>query len=136
MDNTEEALLKFHHDILWWKSIIEYTETEISFTNRLLNSNAFEPNNLNLFENLQKFKHQIQTETRQLNNLKIEIEGHRQKMEGMIECDDLSCDVSYLKNHELMKNKFEVFFKNFSEHMSKIFNYTGSILKTKPGKSG
>ncbi|MGB8704241.1 MAG: hypothetical protein WCD31_04365 [Gillisia sp.] len=132
MDNTEE-LLKFHKDLLWWTYMIDFAETEIIFIHKLLNSAAFESKNPNLFEKLQIFKDQIQKETGELGNLKVEIQEHRKKMEGMIECDDLSCDTLYLKNHELMKKKFEIFFKNFSEYMSKILNYTGSILKTKSG---
>jgi hypothetical protein len=131
LDNTtEESLLKFHRDVLWWKSIIEFTETEVSFINRLLNSNAFDANHPNIFEKLDKFKHQIKTETRELKNLKEIIESHDNKMRGMIECDDLSCDAVYLENHESLKIHFEKFLKSFFEYKSKVFNYTGSILKS------
>ena len=130
LDNThEDSLLKFHQDVLWWKSIIEFTETEISFINRLLNSDAFEANHPNIFEKLHKFKHQIKTETRELKNIKEVIDGHENKMRGMIECEDLSCDTAYLENHESLKAHFKKFFKNFSEYKSRVFNYTGSILK-------
>ena len=130
LDNTaEEYLLKFHRDVIWWKTIIEFTETEVSFINRLLNSNVFDVNHPNIFENLKKFKHQIKTLTRELNNIKEIIEGHDNKMRGMIECDDLSCDAAYLENHESLKMVFEKFFKNFSEYKSRVFNYTGSMLK-------
>jgi len=130
LDNThEDSLLKFHRDVLWWKSIIEFTETEISFINRLLNSNAFDVKHPNIPENLHKFKHLIKTETRELNNIKEIIEGHDNKMIGMIDCDNLSCDAAYLENHESLKNHFEKFFKNYSEYKSRVFNYTGSMLK-------
>jgi hypothetical protein len=125
----EEALLKFHRDVLWWKSIIKYTETEILFINRLLNSKVFNVKQPNIFENLQKFKHQLKIETRLLNELKEIIEGHDNKMRGMIDCDDLSCDEAYLENHESLRIKFEKFFKIYSEYKSKIYNYTGSLLK-------
>jgi len=130
LNNThEDSLLKFHRDVLWWKSIIEFTETEISFINRLLNSNAFDVKHPDIPENLHKFKHQIKTETRELNNIKEIIEGHDNKMIGMIDCDNLSCDAAYLENHESLKNHFEKFFKNYSEYKSRVFNYTGSMLK-------
>lgn len=130
LDNTnEDALLKFHRDVLHWKSLVEFMEGEITFINRLLNSNAFETTHDHLFEKLHTFKHQIKTETRELKNLKKLIDGHDTKMRGMIECDDLSCDVAYLSNHESLKVHFEKFLKNFFEYKLRVYNYTGSILK-------
>ncbi|MFI0431119.1 hypothetical protein [Mariniflexile sp. HMF6888] len=128
-DNTTEgALLKCHRDVLWWKSMVEFIEIEITFINRLLNSNVFETTHANVFETLDTFKHQIKTETRALKNLKEIIDGHEIKMRGMLECDDLSCDAVYLSNHESLKVHFEKFLKNFFEYKTKVYNYIGSIL--------
>lgn len=130
LDNTnEEALLKFHRDVLHWKSMIDLMEGEITFINRLLNSNAFETTHANVFEKLHTFKHQIKTETRELKNLKKIIESHDTKMRGIIECEELSCDAAYLNNHESLKVHFEKFLINFFEYKLRVYNYTGSILK-------
>ncbi|MDB9720429.1 hypothetical protein OAA67_00980 [Winogradskyella sp.] len=126
---NEESLSKFHQDVLWWKLNIQFVETEILFINRLINSAAFEQDIPNLFEQLDKFKHQIKTETRALENLKEDVNNHDGKMQNMAECEDLFCDAVYLKNHDTLKIHFERFFKSFGELKSKIFNYTGSILK-------
>lgn len=129
-DNTpEDTLLKCHRDVLWWKSMVEYTETEIIFINKLLNSNAFETTHDTVFEIINTFKNQIKTETKALKNLKEIIDGHDIKMRGMMECDDLSCDAVYLSNHESLKVHFEKFLKDFFEYKLKIYNYIGSILK-------
>ncbi len=127
MDN-KDVLLRLNNEVLWWKAQIGFVETDILFINRLLNSNAFD-DNPNLFENLQKFGHQIKIEMRQLNNIKLEIDSYQNKLEGLKECDDLSCDATYVKNQELMKNNFEMFLKNFSDFKLKVFNYTGCILR-------
>jgi hypothetical protein len=128
-DTTEDALQKCHRDVLWWKSMVGFIETEITFINKLLNSNAFETTHANVFEKIDTFKHQIRTESRELKNLKEIVDDHENKMRGMIECDDLSCDAVYLSNHESLKVHFEKFLKNFSEYKSKIYNYIGSVLK-------
>ncbi len=127
-NTTENALQKCHRDVLWWKSMVEFIETEITFINRLLNSNTFETTHANAFETLDTFKHQIKTETRALKNLKEIIDGHENKMRGMLECDDLSCDAVYLSNHESLKIHFEKFLKHFFEYKLKVYNYIGRVL--------
>jgi hypothetical protein len=127
--SNEESLSKFHQDVLWWKLNIQFAETEILFVNRLLNSSAFKQNIPNIFERLEQFKHHIKTETRALKNLKQDVNNHNSKMQNMAECEDLFCDAVYLKNHDMLKIHFEQFSKCFGELKSKIFNYTGPILK-------
>lgn len=129
LENTQEELLKeFHHDILRWKSIIGYKENEIQFINRLLNSNAFKETTPSLFEKLQHFKHEIKTKTREVKNLKKEINEYEDKLKGILECQDISCDTYFLDNHKALKDRFEEFYINFNEYKTKVFNYTGGIL--------
>ena len=128
---NQESLSKFHQDVLWWKLNIQFAETEILFVQRLLSSSAFEKQIPNLFERLEKFKHQIQTETRALENLKKDVYNHDSHMQNMAECEDLFCDATYLKHHDMLKMHFEQVFKNFGHLKTKIFNFTGSILKNK-----
>jgi hypothetical protein len=129
--SNEATLSNFHQDVLWWKLNIQFIETEIHLINRLLSSSAFEQQVPNLFERLEKFKHQIRTETRALENLKEDVNNHNSKMQNIAECEDPFCDAMYLKNHDKLKMHFEQFSKNFGKLKSKIFNYTGSILKNK-----
>lgn len=127
--NTQEELLKaFHQDAQWWKSIIGFIETDTQFIDRLLNSNAFKENTPNLFERLQQFKHEIATKTRETKNFKKEIENYEDKLKGILECEDISCDTYYLENHKDLKGRFEKFYENFNNYKTSVFNYTGSIL--------
>lgn len=129
LENTQEEMLKeFHHDTLRWKSMIGYKETEIIFINRLLNSNAFKETTPNLFEKLQHFKQEIATKTREFRNLKMEINEYEDKLKGILECQDVSCDTYYLENHKELKDRFEEFYIDFNEYKTEVFNYTGSIL--------
>lgn len=129
LENTQEELLReFHRDTLRWKSMIGYKENEIIFIKRLLNSNAFKETTPNLFEKLQHFKHEIETKTREVKNLKKEINAYEDKLNGILECQDIACDTYYLENHKDLKNRFEEFYTDFNEYKTKVFNYTGRIL--------
>ncbi len=126
-NTPEEILTEFHRDTLSWKSIIGFKENEILFLNRLLNSKAFKETP-NLYERLEKFKHELKTRTREVKNLKKDIEEYEAKLKGILECDDISCDTYYLENHQQFRDDFDQFYTDFNLFKSKVFNLTGSVL--------
>lgn len=129
LENTQEEMLRaFHHDTLRWKSMIGYKEKEIIFINRLLNSDAFQETTPNLFEKLQHFKHELATKTREIKNLKKEINEYEDTLRGILECQDISCDTYYLENHKDLKDRFEELYTDFNEYKTTVYNYTGSLL--------
>tara|TARA_R110000744_G_scaffold82351_8_gene161844 strand:+ start:940 stop:1359 length:420 start_codon:yes stop_codon:yes gene_type:complete len=128
--NTQEELLQaFHDDAKWWRFTIGLIEYEIQFIDRLLKANIFIENTPNLFERLQEFMHVIKTKTRETKNLKKELTEYEDRLRGILECQDLSCDTYYLENHKALKERFELFYKDFNLYKIKVFNFTGSVLK-------
>jgi len=128
--NTDEEILnEFHNNTILWNSMIGYMETEILFINRLLNSNVFKDTTPNLFEKLQAFKHEIKTKTRETTNFKKEIHEYGDALKGILECQDISCDTFFLENHAALKNRFEEFYTRFNDYKTRVFNYTGGVLK-------
>lgn len=127
---SEKELKDFHLDTLDWKSSIQFIETEIQFIKQLLNSYVFEPNTPNLFERLQEFKSQIEDVETKIQTIHLEIRKHESELGGMLECDTVSCDTAYYKEHNRLKNQFNDFYKKFRELKSKIFTYAGGVLKS------
>ena len=127
--NTQEELLTaFHHDAQWWKLILGYIETETQFIDQLLNAHIYKENTPNLFERLQKFKHEIKTRARETKNLKKEIAEYEDKLQGILECQDISCDTFYLENHKELKGRFEEFYTGLNDYKARVFNYIGGML--------
>ena len=127
--SNEELISILHKDVVCWKLNLEFAETKILFINRLLNSSAFKQQIPNLFERLEQFKLQIRTETSALENLKEDVNNYESKIQNLAECEHLFCDADYLKNLDILKTQFEQFSKTLGDLSSKIFNYTGAILK-------
>ncbi|MCM4171995.1 hypothetical protein DHD32_10925 [Arenibacter sp. TNZ] len=126
-NTPEEVLTEFQKDTLWWKSIIGYKESEILFLYRVLNSKSFkEKPNLN--EPLEKFKHELQTNTREVNNLKKTLNQYEVKLKGILECDTIRCETFYVENHQLFKDNFDKFYTDFNEFKTKVYNLTGGLL--------
>lgn len=128
-NSDQEILTEFHNDTLLWISMLGYMENDLQFINRLLNSKAFKDKVPNLFERLQNYLHEMKTKTRELKNFKKEINEYGVKLKGILECQDISCDTFYLENHRTLKNRFEKFYTEFNDYKTRIFNYTGGILR-------
>lgn len=128
---TEARLKDFHFEMLTWKSSLQFIEGEIKFINQLLNSYVFEPNTPNLFERLQEFKKQIKTAQTELEDIYLEISKQESELGGMMECDTMSCDIFYKDKHHSLKEKFDLFYKNYQFFKTKVFGYAGGVLKKK-----
>ena len=127
--NTQEELLTaFHHDAQWWKLILGYIETETRFIEQLLNAHIYKENTPNLFERLQKFRQEIETRVKETKNLKKEIAEYEDKLQGILECQDISCDTFYLENHKELKDRFEEFYTGINDYKTRVFNYIGGML--------
>lgn len=126
-NTPEEILTEFQKDTLRWKSIIGYKESEILFLYRVLSSKSFKERP-NLYERMEKYKHELQANTREVKNLKKAISEYEAKLKGILECDVISCDTYYLENHQLFKDNFDKFYTDFNEFKTKVFNITGGLL--------
>ncbi|WP_109299396.1 hypothetical protein [Aquimarina sp. AU474] len=128
-NSKEKDLKEMHFDALEWKSTLQFIEEEMLFINQLLHSYVFEPTTPNLFERLQEFKLEIKNIEKQKEKLHEEIQKHENQLSGVFECDTISCDHYYYKEHEILKKHFSNFYKRFRMLKSEVFGYTGGILK-------
>ncbi len=127
--NTQEELLTaFLHDAQWWKSALGYIETETRFIDQLLNAHIYKENTPNLFERLQKFKHEIETIGRETKNLKKEIAEYEDRLQGFLKRQDISSDTDYLEKLMELKDRFEEFYTGLNDYKSRVFNYIGGML--------
>lgn len=127
--NTKEELLTaFHKDVQWWRTTVGYFETEVQFMEQLLRAKQFKENAPNLFERLQQFKQEIGTRRAEIKNLKKELELYEDSLQGILECQDISCDIYYLENHKGLKMRFQKCYTNFNTYKAGVFAYIEGVL--------
>lgn len=127
-NESHDILKEFHEDTLRWKSIIGYTENEILFLTKLLNSKAFKGSTPNLYEKLEIFKKDLKAITEETKKLKKEVMEYLIDLKGMMECEDIQCDTFYSDSHKRFKKSFENYFLDFNEYKAQVFNITGGVL--------
>jgi hypothetical protein len=120
---------ELYRDTKRWKSSFQFTANEMLFLERLLNSYVFEPNTPNLFERLLDYQERLKRTISKKTEVTDRIRRHENKLGGMLECTDSSCDLEYYRNHEQLKAEVVSFCEDFRQLKSEIFNYAGGILK-------
>ncbi|HSP12925.1 MAG TPA: hypothetical protein VLO29_10410 [Salegentibacter sp.] len=114
----------------WLHEIFNATE-HIRFLRKFLVADIFSDSQLNMFEMFEEFKKRLETYRMESINLNQEVHNHRFDLEGMRECDDISCESFYREQHYQLKIKFTDFITGLKDLQSQIFNYTGDLLITK-----
>lgn len=122
---------QFHQDVKVWKSNVALASDEIQFIENLTHSYIFEPSSPNLYERLEHYKTEVSKIKVLLKSIEVLLVKHDVELSGMLECDTVSCDVFFEKKHLTIKEQYRQFIDSYNKTKSEIFNYCGTILKTK-----
>lgn len=114
-----------------WKSDLNFLEVEANFIKQLLNSYVFVPNTPNLFERLQSFLERTEICVKHKQEVGTMITKHEKVLGGMLECRDETCDFSYYRLHENIRETVLKCMHTFRILKSEVFNYAGNILKNR-----
>ncbi len=114
-----------------WKSDLNFLEVEANFIKQLLNSYVFVPNTPNLFERLQSFLERTEICVKHKEEVGTMITKHEKVLGGMLECRDETCDFSYYRLHENIRETVLQCMHTFRVLKSEVFNYAGNMLKNR-----
>lgn len=112
-----------------WRNILSYISEEINFLNLFLTADIFRKNVLNLYEKLQIFYNDLQEFKRENLDLVKEVHNHRYDIEGILECEDIGCEVFYHDEHLKLEKKVNELDEKFRKFKLEIFSYTGNNLR-------
>ena len=112
-----------------WKERLSYFNEEVHFLNLYLGADIFQRNILNLYERLQLFYDELQSFREENLELIREVHNHRYDIEGILECEDISCEVFYHKEHLKLEQRILLFAQKFRKFKLSIYSYTGGHLR-------
>ena len=127
-DGSTEELQK--ETDAWLHEVFNVTE-HIRFLSKFLVADIFRAGQPNMYEMFESFKKKLENYRTGIFRLNQEVHNHKFDLEGMRECDDISCETFYRVQHSELKEKFTKFITGFKDLQSQIFNYTGDLLITK-----
>tara|TARA_R110002051_G_scaffold212635_4_gene277738 strand:+ start:2067 stop:2480 length:414 start_codon:yes stop_codon:yes gene_type:complete len=129
--NQNNKVDVLYADCKYWISAFKFTQDEIAFITKLLDSYVFEPNTPNLFERLQDYLKRLEQIKIENTRVKKRVIDHENKLGGMLECVDDACDLTFYNKHNLIKAEVTNCNEVFKVLKADIFNYAGGILKSK-----
>lgn len=126
---NEKTMEELQADTVHWDFLFQSNTEEMFFLKQLLTSNVFENNIPKLFENLQNFF----TELEDLKEEKIELHevlrNHKNDLNGMMECEDISCESFYYSQHKVLANRIQDHLLRFQKLKIAIFKFCAPLLK-------
>ncbi len=129
-ENTEQL----QQETEKWIDRLYYSAEILRFFSKFLKAPIFKIEH-QVFEKLEKFKIQLEETRLELHELNTLVYNHRSDLEGMRECDDVSCDVFYQEQHEELQKKVVAFLKYFRQFQLDILNYTENLLPPAPSQN-
>jgi len=112
-----------------WKDQLSYAAEEIHFLEKFLDADIFQKNILNLYEKLQVYAGQLENFKSDNIELSMEVHNNRYDIEGMLECEDIGCEIFYHDEHLKLEQRVLDFLKNFSHFKLEVFSYSAGLLR-------
>jgi len=120
-NDKEVQYLNLERDVALWRNKLKFVADEIAFYLLLLGSSLIEKthsNNIDANYLLKEFNN-----LKEINEFYMNTGRHFQnKLQGMVECDDIQCDNAYLHSYLLFKNKLE-------KHLDEVRNIKQSTFQ-------
>lgn len=111
-----------------WKLAMASVTQEMNFLNLYLRANIFEED-AELQDELDEFIDQLENAKSENFELIREIHNHRYDIEGILECEDIGCEVFYHEEHLKLEQRINNFRNDFRNFKLKVYATTGRFLK-------
>lgn len=126
---NENNIEELHADTLYWDEKFQFHSEEVSFLKSLLTAPVFKGNIPNMYEKLQEFYNELM----ELKSEKMEIQeamrNHKNDLNGMMECEDISCETFYHSQHQKLANRIIEHLNKFKQLKMEIYRFCTPLLK-------
>lgn len=126
---NEMSVEALQRDTLFWDKLLQTSTEEIQFLMRLISSDVFESAIPNLFEKLKEYSETLEDIKTDKMDLHMDIKNHKNDLNGMLECEDISCDAFYLDRHQKLADRVEEHLMRFQDLKLEIFKFSIPLLR-------
>lgn len=120
-DNNIEQLQQHALD---WDKLIQQSTDDIIFLKKLLSSDVFDNYEASFFDTIKIRLKDLEEFKAEKIELHYSINNHKNDLNGMRECEDISCDMFYEKEHKKLRERVRNFLKKFRDLKLEIYDYT------------
>ncbi len=99
--NLEELL----DDIRDWNKRLQISSDELAFLAQFISADIFRQDIPNLFEKLFSYSNTLNALKSEKVDLHQSIRNHKVDLNGILECEDISCETFYYEQHEKLEDR-------------------------------
>lgn len=126
---NEKNIEELQDDTSRWEDLFQINTEEIRFLKNFLSSDIFEGNIPNLYERLQDFFMEVEKLKAEKIDLHEQLRNHKNDLNGMMECEDISCETFYYTQHQNLSDRIEKHLEKVQELKMKIIRFSTPLLK-------
>ena len=126
----DKSIEELQYNILTDITSLENIRFELQFYKLLLDKPIFKAQVINLYENLAKFKNELQALNENCMDLLHELSSHANQIKKKIECEDMACDRFFIKEYNAVKHKVFSFNEKIFIFKFRLFQYIESVIST------
>ena len=126
--NRDKSIDELHYYTSKWMVELGFVDIELPFLKRLIKTYPFKGNIPNLFENIQIFISKLDQFGNDKSDIIKEIIEHNNQLQGMLECNDMSCDDFYLNEYDALAKKIFNYLQSYQNLKMEIYIYFRSVL--------
>ena len=128
--NREKSTEELQYHVLLYAESLQNLKEELIFLQFLVNAQIYRPKIMNLFENLEQFKKELEKWIQKSDKLIIKVNSHKSQIANIIECDELACDNYFMNLHNEIEQNIHQFINQALILKSRIFNYLQGVIQT------
>ncbi len=126
---NEKNVDQLINDIGEWNKKLQTNSEEITFLNQFVSADIFQQDLPNLYEHLFDFSNTLTDLKTEKIDLHQVITNHKNDINGMLECEDISCESFYYSEHKKLENRLIKFINDFDEFQTQLFKFCTNKLR-------
>ena len=127
--SNKKSVEELENDTLEWDEILQTCTDELLFLKYLLTSEVFQPINPDTSEELESYMEELEDLKIEKIEVQLALRNHKNDLNGMLECEDISCDIFYQTQHQELLNRLKDLLANFKQLKLNIFQFSIPFLK-------
>lgn len=127
----EKSVEELENDTIEWDKTLQTCTDELFFLKHLLMSDIFQPSDPDTTEKIESFSEQLEDLKTEKIEVQLALRNHKNDLNGMLECEDISCDIFYQTQHQELLNRLKELLENFQQFKLGIFRFSIPFLKRK-----
>lgn len=126
---NEKNIDELIKNIKEWNKKLQISSEEIFFLDQFVSSDIFQEDLPNLYEHLFTFSNTLTALKNEKIELHQEISNHKYDINGMLECEDISCESFYYSEHKKLEDRLVQFLDDFSKFQTELFRFCTNKLR-------